>query len=110
MTRVFTHQSEVGRCCHESHAKMVLPDSIHHDSSGQRVGRIDQPSRQFSSATPFANRVSVSTRDRFWEPARNGLAGLQMVATKINMSVAKAFVRCTGWSPLLHHHGTRNLH
>src|SRR6516162_2539042 len=88
MRRRLAPFAEITGSLHEALAEMVVPDSIHHDPRGERIGRISEPARQFQPAAAFAALRQPHAAEHFRKAAGYLFAQALRVALDLDASVA----------------------
>src|SRR5579884_2968038 len=85
--------AEITGSLHEALAEMVVPDSIHHDARGERVGRIGEPARQFQPSAAFGSLRQPHAAEHFRKAAGYLFAQTLRVALDLDTGVADPFLR-----------------
>ena len=87
MSRALPQRSEVTRSSHKSGTKMMLPDSIHEHSNGERILRIHDRGRQFFTTAAFRITCRLSSREDSQKTTRSHVTGLQQIAAESDFHV-----------------------
>src|SRR6266852_1991348 len=101
MRRPGTELAKIPRSAHDPLAKVMLPDPVDHDASGQRIGRTGDPARQLHPAAAPRNRRLVLTGKDAREAARHELAKPIITTANVDVHIMDSRLRTLGTAAFL---------